>query len=82
MAGQQARIWALLGLKPERCLKVALETGIAKLIGYAIGECGHADVVDTHAALVARDHHAAVITSDAEYILKAAPGLHERIVMV
>lgn len=80
--GRQARISALLRLKPERCLTVPLETATAKRIGVAMGECGHTDVVDTHVALAARDHHAAVITSDRDDILTVAPDLHERIVKV
>lgn len=80
--GKQARISALLGLKPERCVMVPLETAAAKRIGLAIGECGHTDVVDVHVALVARDHHAAVITSDRNDILAVAPDLKERIVEI
>ena len=80
--GRQARISALLGLKPERCVMVSLETAAAKRIGLAIGECGHTDVVDIHVALVARDHHSAVITSDRDDILSVAPDLRERIIEV
>lgn len=54
----------------------------AKRIGLASGECGHADVVDAHIALVVRDHRAAVITSDREDILLVAPDLQDRIVEV
>ena len=54
-AGKQARIAALLGLKAGRCVTVPLETAAAKRIGLTIGQCGHADVVDVHVALVARD---------------------------
>ncbi|HEY6421702.1 MAG TPA: PIN domain-containing protein [Pseudonocardiaceae bacterium] len=78
--GRQARISALLGLKPEQCATVSLETSIAKRIGLVIGECGHCDVVDVHVALAARDHRAAVITSDRADILLVAPDLQERIV--
>ena len=80
--GRQARISALLGLKPERCVAVPLQTAAAKRIGLPIGECGHGDVVDVHVALVARDHHAAVITSDRDDILKVAPDLQQRIVEI
>lgn len=69
-------------LKPERCRPVPLQTATAKRIGLTIGECGHADVVDTHVALVTRDHHAVVITSDRDDILKVAPDLRERLVEV
>jgi hypothetical protein len=80
--GRQARISALRDLKPERCITAFLETGTAKRIELAIGECGHADVVDVHVALVARDHRAVVITSDRDDILSVAPDLQERIVEV
>lgn len=80
--GRQARISALLGLKPERCATVPLETTAAKRVGLAIGECGHTDVVDVHVAMVARDHRAAVITSDRDDILLVDPGLKECIVEV
>lgn len=80
--GRQARISALLGLKPERCIMVPLETSAAKRIGLAAAECGHADVVDLHVALVAREHRAVVVTSDRDDILIVAPDLQERIVDV
>lgn len=80
--GRQARISALLGLKPERCVTVPLQTAAAKRIGLTIGECGHGDVVDVHVALVARDHDAAVITSDRDDILEVAPDLDKRIVEI
>lgn len=80
--GRQARVSALLGLKPERCVMVPLETAVAKRIGLAIGKCGHADVVDAHVALVARDHRAPVITSDRDDILAVAPDLRDWIVEV
>ena len=44
------------------------------------GECGPADLVDAHLALVTREHCAAVITSDRDDILMVAPDLQERIV--
>ena len=80
--GRQARISALLGLKPERCVMAPLETAIAKRVGFMIGECGHTDVVDVHVALVAREQHAVVITSDRDDILMVAPDLKERIVEI
>ncbi|MGH3873884.1 MAG: hypothetical protein ACRDSR_20665 [Pseudonocardiaceae bacterium] len=80
--GRQARISALLGLTPERCVTVPLETTAAKRVGLAIGQGAPADVVDVHVALVARDHRAAVITSDRDDILLVAPDLKERIVEI
>jgi predicted nucleic acid-binding protein len=79
-SGRQARIAALLGLKPEQCVKVPLETGAAKRIGTAIGQCAHADVVDVHVALLARQHHAAVVTTDLDDLVKIDAGLADRIV--
>lgn len=79
-AGRQARIGALVGLKPERCAKAALDTETAKRIGVKIGECGHADVVDVHVALVAEMQAAAVITADRDDIVAVSPGVADRIV--
>lgn len=81
-AGRQARIAALLGLKPERCAKVALDTDMAKRIGVKIGECDHADVVDVQVALVADEQAAAVVTSDRDDIAAIIPELAEFIVDV
>jgi predicted nucleic acid-binding protein len=78
--GRQARIAALLGLTPQQCLKVPLETDAAKRIGTAIGRCSHADVVDVHVALLARQHGAAVVTSDPDDLLKIDATLAERLV--
>jgi hypothetical protein len=78
--GKQARIAALLGLKPEHCATVALDTDAAKRIGVRTGECGHADVVDVHVALVADAQKAAVITADRDDILAASPALAKLIV--
>ena len=79
-AGRQAQVAALLGLTPERCAKVALDTDTAKRIGVRIGECGRPDVVDVHVALVADAKAAAVITADRDDILAISLGLAELIV--
>lgn len=81
-SGRQARVATLLGLRPDQCAKVALETTAAKRIGVRIGECGHADVIDAQVALIARDHGAAIITSDHDDILAVDPGLKEFITVV
>lgn len=78
--GRQARIAALVGLRPEQCATVALDTVTAKRIGVRIGECGHADVVDVQVALVAGAQQAAVVTADRDDILAADPGLAELII--
>lgn len=79
-AGKQARIAALLGLKPEQCATVALDTDAAKRIGVRIGECRHADVVDVQVALVADVQKAAVITADRNDILAVSPALADLII--
>jgi hypothetical protein len=79
-AGKQARIAALLGLKPEQCATAAIDTDAAKRIGVRIGDCGHADVVDVHVALVADAQQAAVITADRDDILAVSPALAELII--
>lgn len=79
-AGKQARIAALLGLKPERCATVALDTDAAKRIGVRIGECRHTDVVDVQVALVADVQKAAVITADRDDILAVSPALADLII--
>jgi predicted nucleic acid-binding protein len=80
-SGRQARISALLGLGPQRCTSVPLDTAAAKRIGTAISESGHRDVVDVHVAVVATDlGDAAVITSDRADLVAAHPPLVSRIV--
>ncbi|MPZ67681.1 MAG: PIN domain nuclease [Pseudonocardiaceae bacterium] len=81
-SGRQARIAALLGLQRKQCERVALETDTAKRIGMRIHDCGHADVVDVHVALLVGEHRAAVITSDRDDILAVDSNLKDRIVEV
>jgi hypothetical protein len=73
--GRQARLGALLGLDPERCGRVPLDTESGRRVGVRIGESGHRDVVDVHVAILGEDRAAAVITSDPEDILRASPAL-------
>ena len=73
--GRQTRVAALLGLKPEQCTTVPLDTSAAKRIGRAIAACGHSDVVDVHVAVIARDHHASLITSDRGDLVAVDPSL-------
>ncbi|MEU9885472.1 PIN domain-containing protein [Sphaerisporangium sp. NPDC051011] len=80
--GRQARTAALLGLKPEQCVKVPLDTESAKRIGVRIGESGHADVVDVQVATLGEELRAAVITSDREDILRVSPELKERVIQI
>lgn len=81
-AGRQARIAALLGLEPEHCTKVPLDTEAAKRIGVMIGACGHSDVIDVHVVLAAQDHRAAVITSDRNDLMAIDPTLEGKIVEI
>lgn len=81
-SGRQARLAALLGLKPDRCRSAPLDRDAAKSIGRAIAESGHADVVDVHVAVLARSHSAVVITSDRADLLAVAPEIADRIVDV
>ncbi|MGH3319444.1 MAG: hypothetical protein ACRDN9_04570 [Streptosporangiaceae bacterium] len=78
--GRQARVSALLGLRPEQCSKVSLDTTAARRIGVKIAECGHTDIVDVHVTLVAHDDEAAVVTSDRHDILAVDPGMKDLIV--
>jgi hypothetical protein len=78
--GRQARLAALLGLKPEQCAKVPLDSDAAKRIGLRIRDSGHADVIDVHVAILGEDRDAVVITSDREDILRAGTGSKERLI--
>lgn len=78
--GRQARVSALLGLGPQRCVNVPLDTPAAKRTGMAAGVSGHTDIVDIHVALIASDAGAAVITSDREGIVAIDAGLRGSVV--
>lgn len=78
-AGRQARVAALLGLGPEQCSRVALDTAAAKRIGAMIRECGHSDVVDVHVVLLAREPGTGVVTSDRDDLLRVDASLGDRI---
>lgn len=81
-SGKQARLAAVLGLKPDRCRSVPLDREAAKSIGRAIAESGHADVVDVHVAVLTRTYGAVVVTSDRHDLLAVAPEVADRIVDV
>ncbi|MET8158518.1 PIN domain-containing protein [Sphaerisporangium sp. NPDC005289] len=78
--GRQARLAALLGLKPEQCTKVPLDSEAAKRIGLRTRDSGHADVTDVHVAILGEDRGAVVITSDREDILRVSTRLKERLI--
>lgn len=47
----------------------------ARAVGVICGASGHADVVDVHVAVVAREHRAAVVTSDPRDLAAVDPSL-------
>lgn len=79
-SGRQARIAALLVLKPDHLTTVALDTSAAKRIGIAIGAGGPGDVVSAHVAMLARERNATVLTSDRTDLLRVDPGLARQII--
>lgn len=81
-SGRQARVATLLALRPDKCLRVALDTEAAKRIGVQIAVSGHADVVDVQVAVLAQRHGGAVITSDRKDLLAVDPTLRDRIVEI
>jgi len=72
-SGRQARVAALLGLKPEQLTTVALDTAAAKRIGSAVAASGHTDIVDVHVAIIAADRSAGLLTSDRDDLLRVDP---------
>jgi predicted nucleic acid-binding protein len=80
--GRQARVAALVALKPDHCTRLPLDTRAAKDVGLRIGACGHTDIVDVQVALAAEQHGAGVVTSDREDILTVSPGLADAVVVV
>ncbi|MDO5082902.1 MAG: PIN domain nuclease [Arachnia propionica] len=71
---RQARVAALLG---DPVVKVVPLDGLsARAVGVVCGRTGHADVVDVHVALHAREHGHAVVTSDPVDLSAVDPGLH------
>ncbi len=81
-SGRQARLAAVLGLNPDRCLSVPLDREAAKSIGRAIAASGHTDVVDVHVAVLARALGAVMVTSDRHDLLTVAPEIADRVVDV
>ena len=81
-SGRQARLAALLALKPDRCRSVPLDREAAKSIGRAIGESGHTDVVDVHVAVLTRTFDAVVVTSDRPDLVAVAPEIADRVIDV
>ena len=53
----------------------ALDDPTARAVGLLCGRSGHADVVDVHVVLHAKDNDHAVVTSDPDDLLAIDPGL-------
>jgi len=70
---RQARVARLLG--DPAVMVVALDDLAARAVGLLCGRTGHADVVDVHVALVARERNATVVTSDPDDIHHVDPSL-------
>lgn len=80
--GRQARLAALIGLKPEQCRTVPLDTAAARRIGRLAATSDHSDVVDVHVVLVAQQHRGSLITADREGLVAVDPGIAPQIVDV
>lgn len=75
---RQARVARLLG--DPTVVVVALDELAARAAGLLCGRSGHADVVDVHVALVARERDTAVVTSDPDDLRRVDPAL--RLILV
>lgn len=79
-SGRQARLAAMIGLKPEQCRTIALDTAAARRIGASVATSGHSDVVDVHVVLVAQDHRGSLITADRGDLVAVDPTIAPQIV--
>jgi hypothetical protein len=70
---RQARLARLL--KSADVEIAALTLSIARTVGAICGRTGHADIVDVHVALCARQRHHAVLTSDLDDLRHIDPAL-------
>jgi hypothetical protein len=52
-----------------------LDSAVARAVGELCGRSGHADVVDVHVVLHAREHGHRVVTTDPEDLHRVDPGL-------
>ncbi|MDO5067883.1 MAG: PIN domain nuclease [Propionibacteriaceae bacterium] len=71
---RQARVAALL--RDPTVQVVPLDELTARAVGVLCGRTGHADVVDVHVTLHARERAHAVVTSDPDDLSAVDPGLH------
>lgn len=75
-AWRSSRQVRLARLLKSRDVDVAVMTlSVAQSVGLICADCGHADVVDVHVALCARERHHAIVTSDPEDIARVDPAL-------
>lgn len=79
-SGRQARLAAMIGLKPEQCRTVPLDTATARRIGALVATSGHSDVVDVHVVLVAQDHRGSLITADRGDLVAVDPTIAPQII--
>jgi hypothetical protein len=70
---RQARLARLL--KSADVEIAALTLSIARTVGAICGRTGHADIVDVHVALCARERQHAVLTSDLDDLRHIDPAL-------
>lgn len=70
---RQARLARLLAATEVRV--PPLDEVMARAVGVQCGRSGHADIVDVHVALNAREHGHAVVTSDPHDIARVDPSL-------
>ena len=70
---RQARVARLLG--DPAVTVVALDDLAARAVGLMCGRAVHADVVDVHVVLVARERNATVVSSDPDDIGQVDPSL-------
>jgi predicted nucleic acid-binding protein len=80
--GTIARAWRgsrqvrLARLLKSRDIDIAIMTpNSARSVGLVCAQSGHADVIDVHVALCARERSHAVVTSDPDDILRIDPAL-------
>lgn len=70
---RQVRLARLLKSRDVEIAALTLET--ARAVGLLCARSGHADVIDVHVALCARERHHAVVTSDPDDIAQVDPTL-------
>lgn len=62
------------GRSPDADIAV-MTLSVARTVGQMCADSGHADIVDIHVALCAREREHAVVTSDADDLARIDPAL-------